>query len=300
MTDKIVPPIKRGTFKDPAIPRKRLITDKVQFFEGIPLPSMVEISESGTCNRLCSFCPRSDLSYPNVQEFIKPELIEKLSKQLAGKGFEGLFVFSGFVEPMLDKNVYSLIKIVRRELPACRIEMVTNGDALSSKNLRNLFASGLTTILISVYDGPGDAAKFEQLCIREGLTAEQFVIRHRYLPEEQSFGITLSNRAGMMSNAAYKIDSPIEPLREKCFYPAYTFFVDYLGDVLICGHDWGKKYIVGNMNNGDFWKIWTSERFMNARKKLLDGDRLISPCNKCDVQGGLMGGRHAEAWMGNL
>ena len=26
----------------------------------LPLPTEIEISESGTCNRSCSFCPRSD------------------------------------------------------------------------------------------------------------------------------------------------------------------------------------------------------------------------------------------------
>ena len=47
---------------DPALDRKRAITDVVQWYENKPLPSIVEISESGTCNRSCSFCPRSALN----------------------------------------------------------------------------------------------------------------------------------------------------------------------------------------------------------------------------------------------
>ena len=35
---------------------------------------------------------------------------------------------------------------------------------------------------------------------------------------------------------------------------------------------------------------------MTNRKKLNQGDRNFKPCNVCDVQGSLMGEKHAEAW----
>ena len=42
--------------------------------------------------------------------------------------------------------------------------------------------------------------------------------------------------------------------------------MDYNGDVLMCPHDWGKKIILGNMNNSSFKEIWTS----NKAKKIRD------------------------------
>ena len=48
------------------------------------------------------------------------------------------------------------------------------------------------------------------------LTNEKYVLRARYLPEEQNFGITLSNRGGMLENAEYKI-SPMKKKLEKLF-----------------------------------------------------------------------------------
>ena len=75
----------------------------------MPLPSEVEISESGTCNRKCSFCPRSDPNYLDVKEFIKPALHTKLHKELAELNFSGTVRYSGFVEPLLDKNIYNLL-----------------------------------------------------------------------------------------------------------------------------------------------------------------------------------------------
>ena len=285
-------------FVDPSIKRKSSIIDSTLTTgdNALPLPSVVEVSESGTCNRSCAFCPRSDPSYPDVKEFIATELIYKLTRQLAEVGYSGIFLFSGFVEPLLDKNIYRLLAIVRKNLPRARIELVTNGDVLNAARLRRLFESGLNTILISVYDSREDADRLEGLCRGAQLEDGQYVIRHRYLPPEEDFGITLSNRAGMMERTEHAIAPLVEPLDAPCNYPHYTFFMDYLGDVLLCPHDWGKKKIVGNMNDSDFLNIWNSPQITESRNRLAAGDRRFQPCAECDVKGTLMGNQHVKAW----
>ena len=108
---------KKIKFFDKNIIRKREISDKnFQYIPGstIPLPSEVEISESGTCNRVCSFCPRSDPNYLDIKEFIKPKLHEKLHKELAELDFSGTVRYSGFVEPLLDKNIYNLLGMLKQ------------------------------------------------------------------------------------------------------------------------------------------------------------------------------------------
>jgi len=284
-------------FIDPLIKRKANLTKNVQFFKkNIPLPSVIEISESGTCNRVCSFCPRSSPEYKDVKEFISEDLILKLSKELTNFDYSGIFLFSGFVEPMLDKNIFNLINIVRNNLPKARIEMVTNGDVLNKQRTKKLFNSGLSTLLISIYDGKKEADDMEKLLKDCDLTDEQFKVRHRYLPESESFGITLSNRSGMMEKAEYVIPSLKEPMKRPCYYPHYTFFMDYTGEVLVCSHDWGKKLVVGNLNNEKFIDIWCNEKFSLARKNLFSANRNFSPCDKCDVTGTYMGKDHAMAW----
>lgn len=289
-------------FIDPTIHRKRRILDDAYSAtpEGVPLPSLVEVSESGTCNRKCIFCPRSSPAYPDIKEFIDPALIEKLASQLGALRYRGLFMYSGFVEPMLDRNIFDLVAITRRHLPDARIEMVTNGDVLDEARARRLIDSGLDTVLISVYDGPEAAQDFEELCRKAGLRDDQFILRHRYLKVEQNFGINLSNRAGMMDRAEHAIASLKEPLNQPCYYPHYTFFMDYLGDVLLCPHDWGKRFIYGNLKKQDFLDIWTAHPMNLARERLRNGDRRISPCDVCDVKGTLMGQRHAEEWRNHL
>jgi len=284
-------------FIDPLIKRKANLTKNVQFCKGdIPLPSVIEVSETGTCNRVCSFCPRSAPDFQDIKKFISEDLIIKLSQELSSYDYGGIFLFSGFVEPMLDKNIYNLVHVVRSNLPKAKIEMVTNGDVLNEQRTKELFRAGLSTLLVSIYDGKKEADAMQKLLQNSGLNEEQFKVRHRYLPESKSFGITLSNRSGMMDNAEYVIPSLKEPMKKPCYYPHYTFFMDYTGEVLICSHDWGKKLVVGNLCNENFIDIWCNQKFTLARKNLYNANRNFAPCNKCDVAGTFMGHNHAKAW----
>ena len=135
--------------------------------------------------------------------------------------------------------------------------------------------------------------ELEELCLRANLNSKQFIVRHRYLSEENDFGITLSNRAGLMENAEYKIDSLKKALKKPCYIPSYTFFLDYQGDVLMCPHDWSKKIILGNLNNEKILDIWFSAKSLKIRKMLNQSNRNFTPCNVCDVDGTLIGEKNS-------
>jgi len=286
-------------FLDPNLKNKsKTVEDKIQLFDhqgiSLPLPTEIEISESGTCNRSCSFCPRSAADFVDKKDFISNSLHEKLCIELKELNYRGTIRYSGFVEPMLDKNIYNLIKMVRSYLPKSNIEMVTNGDPLNLKRLKKLFENGLNKILISSYDGKEESQKLEDLCISANLNEKQYIVRHRYYSEEQDFGITLSNRSGLMTNAEFKIDALKEPLKKPCYIPSYTFFLDYQGDVLMCPHDWGKKVILGDLNKEKLLDIWFSKRFMGIRTMLNKSNRNFKPCNVCDVEGTFMGEKNSK------
>ena len=286
-------------FYDPQIDvKKELVSNRLQYIANskIPLPSEIEISESGVCNRKCSFCPRSDPNYPEKNEFISFDLHKKLCNQLKEVNYSGLLIYSGFVEPMLDKNIYKLVCYAKNTLPQASIEMITNGDVLNEQRLKKIYNSGLDRLQISLYDGIDQHKKFIKLGKKLKLKNNRYILRARYLPEEKNFGITLSNRGGMLKNAEYKILPTKETLKKKCFYPSYKFFMDYNGDVLMCSHDWGKKNILGNLKNENFLDIWLNNKTQTARNRLNRADRGFKPCNVCDVEGELIGKSHYEAW----
>ena len=144
---------------DKNIPRKEKITrDRLQFLPGtkVPLMSVIEISNSGMCNRKCSFCPRSDPNYPDINEFISDKLHKKIFSELSELKYKGMIIYSGYVEPLLHKRIYQNIAEARKFLPEAQIEIITNGDVLNKDRLKKLFEAGLSTLLISVYDGPDE------------------------------------------------------------------------------------------------------------------------------------------------
>lgn len=283
-------------FDDELLRRKRENTSLVQSFQGIPLPSIIEISESGVCNRKCSFCPRSAPSFVERNEFISPELVNRLAEQLSALNYSGLILFSGFVEPLLDKRICDHLFTLREQLPDCRLEMVTNGDPLTVVNFNKLAASGLDTLLVSCYDGPHQITQITNMLEYSNFPRNKVVFRSRWAGADENFNISLSNRGGMMQDAEFSIKPLQKPWGKPCFYPANTFFIDYQGDVLMCAHDWGKKAVAGNLFDEEFMEIWTGLNFSSWRKSLLAGNRQISPCDVCNVDGTRMGDAHAKAW----
>ena len=75
------------------INRKKPILDREpQFFNGVPIPSWIELSLIDVCNRDCSFCPKSDESVsPNTYMKMEQALVEKLITDLKKINFEGSF-----------------------------------------------------------------------------------------------------------------------------------------------------------------------------------------------------------------
>ena len=286
-------------FFDTNISRKSKMSDKNLILfknSNIPMPSVFEISNSGMCNRKCSFCPRSDPNYLHVNEFIDSKLIEKIAIELSEHEYSGTILFSGYVEPLLDKKIFKDIKYLKQKLPKSNIELITNGDVLNDDRSLKLFESGLNVLLISVYDGPKEAQNFHDMMKRIKIDSKKFVIRNRYYAEDKDFGITISNRSGNLTNSEFKIAPLKEPLKLNCNYPFYTFFIDYNGDVQMCSHDWGKKMIMGNLTKNSIKEIWLSKKFNFARSKLNSKNRNFSPCNVCDVKGNLIGNKHIEYW----
>ena len=286
-------------FFDLNINRKGNLSDNnIVFFKRSKelMPSVIEISNSGMCNRKCIFCPRSAPDYKEVNEFISEKLFDNIVLELKENSYSGTIIFSGFVEPLLDKRIYDQIKKLRLNLPTSNLEIITNGDPLNEKRILKLYESGLSVLLLSIYDTEEDAKKFELIFKKNNISSDRYVIRRRFLSKEENFGITISNRGGMMQNTPHKILPLKEPLKKPCNYPAYNFFIDYNGDVLICSHDWGKKNIAGNLNIDSIEKVWLSTIFENTRKNLIKGSRNFAPCNICDVEGSLIGKNHAELW----
>ena len=86
--------------------------------------------------------------------------IEKLSKELKEINYAGTVIFAGYGEPLLDKKIFVKISILSG---VCNLEITTNGDPLTKKNIIKLVESGINKIVVSLYDGPEQVEEYEKL-----------------------------------------------------------------------------------------------------------------------------------------
>lgn len=263
-----------------------------------PVFSNIEFNLHGSCNRRCAFCPRvSEAKWPNLDKQFPIELYDKIISDLKNINYQGRLSFSGFSEPFMHSKLEYLIRKIRDDLPDAIPEIITNGDYLNEKNLTALFKNGLKYIYVSLYTNKKTLDHLIDLRKKCKLTELQFEIRPRNLGSKNNFGLNLNNRAGAVDYTLFgKKQTKTLPLKQACYYPMYTIFVDYNGDCLICPDDWDKRNIIGNANDKSIKDIWLDYKFHEVRQKLLNKKRDHLPCNTCDVNGLLNGVEFARKW----
>tara|TARA_R110000744_G_scaffold54584_1_gene115807 strand:+ start:16067 stop:16930 length:864 start_codon:yes stop_codon:yes gene_type:complete len=270
--------------------RKSVYIDDVQIIEDTPLFSWIDINPTELCNRKCVFCPRVDeQQYPNQHLHMDLNLAQKIADELRSLEYKGVVVFSGFGEPMMHPKFTKLVAIFK---DVCRLEMVTNGDFLNERKITELSEAGLDYFVVSMYDGEHQVEEFNKKFAACNIEKSRFILRDRWHNEEDSFGLKLTNRAGMINVGD---QAPID-VKHPCYYTAYSLTLDWNGDVLLCMQDWNHKVKFGNLTNQSLLKIWKSPYYNQYRRKLLNGSRACAPCSGCNTDGTLHGHEHAKVW----
>lgn len=288
-------------FIDPSTERKnKIVKDTLFFHNNIPIFSIIEFNIYGSCNRNCDFCPVSNPDvYDKKHEGISTELFEKIINDLCVINYQGKILFSAYSEPLLHKEISTLISIAKQKLPLSRVEIVSNGDLITPIKLKQLFDAGLDTISISMYDGDHQIEHFSNMMNTLELNSAQVVLRRRYF-KDGNYGITISNRSGLVDSNQYRDQNELGigklPLHEKCYYPFYMILVDYTGNVMLCPHDWSRRLSFGNVQEKSILEIWESKALNIIRSNLSNNNRNFFPCSKCDVLGTLMGKESFDAW----
>ncbi|MBL6857145.1 MAG: SPASM domain-containing protein [Pelagibacteraceae bacterium] len=276
------------------IERKVRILDRdTQFYQGVPIPSWIELSVIDACNRTCPFCPKADDSIaPNSYQKMTTVLVDKLCIDLKKINFEGAFCLSGYGEPTLHNGIH---EIIYKLSVLGAVELITNGDTLTEKKIVEYYDSNLSKLIISMYDGEHQIEKFKEMEKKSGVPKDFLVLRNTWYNKEEDFGLLLTNRAGTNS---YGNQPEINPKRN-CFYPAYTSVIEWNGDIFLCCHDWQRRISMGNVMQTEFYEIWNGPIYRKYRKDLLAGNRKNKPCSNCNANGTIHGHKHAKDWKKN-
>lgn len=269
---------------------ERLVDNNVQLLsDGMPLFSWVEISPIEMCNRTCVFCPKSDpIAVPNQPLMMSPTLYGKMADELEALAYLGTVTLAGYGEPMMFRDIYDMVATFSR---VARTEIVTNGDYLSATSVEKLLRSGISMVLVSLYDGPEQIEHFERIFAAAGAPRGTYILRNRWHGAEQDFGLKLTNRAGTV-----RIGNQPVAADHLCYYPHYSMMVDWNGDVFLCTQDWNRRVKSGNLMVHGMLEVWSSAILKKYRGSLSAGRRGGPPCSQCNADGTLHGWNHVEAW----
>jgi radical SAM protein with 4Fe4S-binding SPASM domain len=217
------------------------------------------------------------------------EVAELIAIQLESIGFKGAVNLSGTGEATLTKYLPDLIKkFGDRNI---HIEIVTNGDKLKPKLIKDLYSSGLKQLVISMYDGPEQIEYFNSLFGECGIEENLYTLRDRWYDEEEDYGLIYTNRTGSIGKKL------LSPEKRHCYYPHYSMYIDWNGDVLLCCQDMYNRTVkFGNVKDKPLFDIWIDKHLMDYRNKLKNGDRTTSPCSSCNANGMIFGENHAKLW----
>jgi MoaA/NifB/PqqE/SkfB family radical SAM enzyme len=137
----------------------RAVGQAVDVLRLLPIggPSCCNIAVTNVCNATCDFCNYAkDKDFVTEKKWLDSERLKRALDILHARGIRYI-TFSGG-EPMLHPEMCKMIESVAYR--GMRPAMVTNGSALTERNMRDLAAAGLKTLFISI-DSP-EAEKHEK------------------------------------------------------------------------------------------------------------------------------------------
>jgi len=253
----------------------------------------VVINPVERCNRTCIICPRSDeLLYPTLNTEVSLEVVTKIANDLEAINFEGRVGFDGLGEPLLHSNLVECVSIVRKTITRIKwLEVQTNGDYLTRDKIKELINAGCDTISISMYD-KDDTEKFQTLAKNLPVS---LILRHHY-DKSVNYNLHLVNRIDLANK-----NSKILNINRPCYVPFYKMFIDCNGDVLVCNNDWSRSSFIGNVLIDTIENIWLGNNLNTYRHNLINGNRKnCNPCNRCAIDGTLLGKESAEIFRESL
>lgn len=228
--------------------------------------SSVAIEINQQCNRRCGYCPVSTAPKPAAD--IDQGLFLEIVRQLAAARFDGKIKYHFFNEPLLNEDLETLVSAARVRLPKVRNVIYTNGDALTERRARSLFAAGVDRFIVTDHGGRSRTPFVAAEGSRWRWSRSRVTVR---TIGPRTF---LFNRGGLLA-------LPRTRRFAYCSYPAYEAVIDLHGNVLMCCNDYHASNIFGNVREQPLLKIWESETMRGAREDLLRGVFKAAICQHC-------------------
>jgi radical SAM protein with 4Fe4S-binding SPASM domain len=233
---------------------------------GLCTISSVAIEVNQHCNRRCRYCPVS--AAPKPRDTMDMALFREIVDQLAAAAFDGKIKYHFFNEPLLNRNLETLVSYARARLPRVRSVIYTNGDLLTERRAARLFAAGVDRFIVTDHGGRPRTPFVESVGSAGRWSRSRVTVR------TIGRGTFLFNRGGLLDLSRTRQFT-------FCSYPAYEAVIDIDGNVLMCCNDYHGAHVFGNVRDARLIEIWESEAMRRTRQELLHGVFRSKMCQHC-------------------
>jgi radical SAM protein with 4Fe4S-binding SPASM domain len=235
---------------------------------------IINIETTTYCNLRCKFCPNSkyERGLLKNKKLMEEGLFKKIINELSENNFSGTISLQLYGEPLSDERVPEFIKYIREKCPNSWITINSNGFFLTIELYEKLLESGSDNLLITQYTN---------------VIQPNYKIVSEYLkdkPEKNKITYRILD-GSVGSDAIYNRGGEIKldrlPDLPSCVYPVKVVHINYRGEVLICGHDYHGKIVLGDTNKENLYAIWKSQEYTKLRKELNHFNFKYDLCKRC-------------------
>lgn len=266
-------------------------------------PWAMYLELTNRCNFKCKFCPESIEDYAEkvggitVLDFPK---FRKICSDILEIGRLKVLRFYMLGEPFLHKELPEMVAYAKEQNVSDRIEVTSNGSAITPSNAERIINSNLDYLRISIYGMNPEGHKAitqspvtPQLIRKNVATLWQLrkemgrqtpfiyvkMIKPTEAEEERLFLEAYTDICDEIRiEPPMNWDNPDEAdfidnvygdeinkdelflyKKQVCAFPFYTTVVHSSGDVSVCGVDWEKKTVVGNIFKQSLKEIWNGD-----------------------------------------
>jgi len=286
------------------------IKDRIKFrlypkFKIVPqFPTHIDIESASNCQLKCPMCYTTYLE-ASKKGIMKFDLYKNIIDQaVAGKVYSVKISWRG--EPLLNKRIVDMVSYAKQS-GIKEVAMLSNGELLTPQLAENLVDAGLDWISFSAdgtaetYDVIRAPAKFYETIekvaymrsyrdkkgLKKPLIRTQSVLS-AFNNDPEGFlkawkGV--ADRVNCIADEARDFE-----LKEMYHDPAYLcptpwarITIAHDGQVHQCKVDYGRKTVMGDVNNDSIYDIWHGDSFTSLREAFTKQTALMkySACNYC-------------------
>lgn len=270
---------------------------RISLAKAIPLPAplTIYVEPTNRCNLACDFCPQSLEDYEDrtgSRMDMPISTYRRLMQEIVKLDIRSLKLYF-FGEPFLHPYIGEMMWLAAQSCE--RVELTTNGMALTEKNAQAVLDSGIQYLRVSLYDEKPElvlrnvkrlwhmrsAFSSPFICVKVFDKAHRDRVASDYAGIADEIAIEGIHTVG---SEFVQISTQSVGDQKACPYPFYNLVVKSNGDVVPCCVAWEDSLVVGNVGRDTLQDIWRGEKLAKIHKMHLEGRRgELAACAKCDT-----------------